>query len=416
MHTPLAPEFAYSREGLEAQALLRQCVHCGFCTAACPTYQIGGEACDSPRGRIDLVKQVFEGAAPSRLTQQHLDRCLTCRACETACPSGVEFGRIVGLGREAVEERVLRPWRERATRALLRHGLTSPLFASALKVGQWVRPWLPAALKAKVPPRAASHASAHRWPTRSHTRKVLLHMGCVQPALAPNINSATARVLDAIGIQTIVADDAGCCGALREHLSDLAGARADARRNIDAWWPAVSAGDVQAIVSSASGCALGLHEYGRLLAGDADYAERAERIAALAVDVSHFLPELAQQLAASLPAAATGVVAVHAPCTLQHGLKQGGALQAGLAALGAQVATPRDDHLCCGAAGTYSLLQPGISGELTQRKAGTLRELEAQTVLSANIGCLQQLASVLPELRVQHWVEWLDERLQAAAY
>ena len=237
MQTTLAPEFQNTPDGLAAEAILRKCVHCGFCTATCPTYQLLGDELDGPRGRIYLIKQMLEGAAVTRKTQQHLDRCLTCRNCETTCPSGVQYGNLVDIGRKIVDERVERPAEEKAVRWLLKEGLTSPLFAPAMKVGQWLRPLLPAALKNKVP--ASGGARAHRWPTRQHPRKVLMLMGCVQPAMMPNINSATARVLDAAGIQTLVADDAGCCGAIRTHLSDVQGGLDDMRRNIDAWWPLV---------------------------------------------------------------------------------------------------------------------------------------------------------------------------------
>src|SRR5688572_20000331 len=276
MQTELAPEFRGTPEGEEAEAILRTCVHCGFCTATCPTYQLLGDELDGPRGRIYLIKQVLEGAAPTRATQLHLDRCLTCRNCESTCPSGVRYGELVEIGRRVVEAQVERPAAERATRWLLKEGLPSPAFGPAMKLGQMVRPLLPASLKAKVP--APVGTAAHRWPTRTHPRKVLLLMGCVQPAMMPNINSATARVLDAAGIQTLVAGDAGCCGALRTHLADREGGLDDMRRNIDAWWPLVEglteAGRVEAIVMNASGCGVMVKEYGHALAHDAAYAEK----------------------------------------------------------------------------------------------------------------------------------------------
>src|SRR5436190_10039424 len=290
MQTHLAPEFKHTPEGDEAEAILRKCVHCGFCTATCPTYQLLGDELDGPRGRIYLMKQVLEGHAPTRKTQLHLDRCLTCRNCETTCPSGVEYGHLVEIGRDIVEKRVRRPAGERALRWVLKEGLTSPLFAPAMKLGQMVRPLLPAALKDKVPAKAGPEA--HRWPTRSHPRAVLLLMGCVQPAMMPNINSATARVLDAAGIQTLVADEAGCCGAIRLHLNEEAGALDDMRRNIDAWWPVVSSGRVEAIVMNASGCGAMVKDYGHALAGDAAYADKARRIAALTKDLGELLPDL----------------------------------------------------------------------------------------------------------------------------
>src|SRR5213593_1237213 len=282
MQTNLADFIKNTREGEEAEAILRKCVHCGFCTATCPTYQLLGDELDGPRGRIYLIKQVLEGEAPTRKTQLHLDRCLTCRNCETTCPSGVEYGKLVEIGRRIVDERVERPAAERALRGLLKEGLTSPLFAPALKLGQALRPLLPAALQNKVP--AKADVGAQRWPTREHPRKVLLLAGCVQPAMLPNINSATARVLDAAGIQTLVADGAGCCGAIRLHLSDHEGGLADMRRNIDAWWPAVAAGEVEAIVMNASGCGVTVKEYGHALAHDPAYAQKAAHISELTRD------------------------------------------------------------------------------------------------------------------------------------
>ena len=231
MQTQLAPEFQGTAEGAQAEAILSRCVHCGFCTATCPTYQLLGDELDGPRGRIYLIKQVLEGAQPSRSTQLHLDRCLSCRNCESTCPSGVQYGQLLDIGRGIVEAKVERPLAERSVRWLLKEGLTSPAFKPAMKLGQALRPLLPASLKDKVP--AATPARAHDWPTRSHPRKMGLLLGCVQPSMSPNINSATARVLDAAGIQTLVADAAGCCGAIRSHMNDHAGGLADMRRNID---------------------------------------------------------------------------------------------------------------------------------------------------------------------------------------
>ena len=288
MQTQLAPEFKGTRQGEAAEAILRKCVHCGFCTATCPTYQLLGDELDSPRGRIYLMKQVLEGAPVTRKTQLHLDRCLTCRNCETTCPSGVQYGHLVDIGREIVEARVERPASEKAVRWLLKEGLTSPLFGPAMKLGQLVRPLLPQALKHKVPGRAGPRAQ--QWPTREHKRKVLMLLGCVQPAMMPNVNSATARVLDAAGIQTLVADGAGCCGAIRAHLGDAEGGLADMRRNIDAWWPLVdgltSEGRVEAIVMNASGCGVAVKDYGHALAHDAHYAEKARKVSALTRDIS----------------------------------------------------------------------------------------------------------------------------------
>lgn len=413
MQTALAPEFAGTPDGDEAEAILRKCVHCGFCTATCPTYQLLGDELDGPRGRIYLIKQVLEGHAPTRATQLHLDRCLTCRNCETTCPSGVQYGNLVEIGRKIVDERVPRPAGERALRWSLKEGLTSPLFAPALKVGQAMRPLLPGVLKAKVP--ASAPKSAHRWPTRSHPRKVLMLMGCVQPAMMPNINSATARVLDAAGIQTLVADEAGCCGAIRLHSNDHDGAHAQMRRNIDAWWPMVSRGEVEAIVMNASGCGVTVKEYGHALARDPAYADKARQVGDLTRDLSELLPDLVHALKPKLrDTAAARRLAFHPPCTLQHGQRVRGGVEQAFTALGFEVRVATNEaHLCCGSAGTYSILQPELAYALRDRKLGHLAELAPATIVSANIGCIQHLQSGTTT-PVRHWVEVLDEALAPA--
>ena len=410
MQTNLAPEFKGTPDGQAAEAILRKCVHCGFCTATCPTYQLLGDELDGPRGRIYLMKQVLEGAPVTRSTQQHLDRCLTCRNCETTCPSGVEYGKLVEIGRRVVDARVERPAAERAVRWLLKEGLTSPLFGPAMKLGQAVRPLLPHSLKNKVPERAP--ATAHQWPTRDHPRKVLMLMGCVQPAMMPNINSATARVLDAAGIQTLVADDAGCCGAIRTHLNDHDGGLADMRRNIDAWWPQVSSGAIEAIVMNASGCGVTVKEYGHALAADPLYSDKARRISELTRDLSELLPDLVARLKPKLrlPPDATQL-AFHPPCTLQHGQQLRGGVEQHLNALGFKVRVAMNEpHLCCGSAGTYSVLQPELAYQLRDRKLANLAPIEAQVIVSANIGCIQHLQTGTGT-PVRHWVEVLDAAL-----
>ncbi|MFO1218826.1 MAG: glycolate oxidase subunit GlcF [Burkholderiaceae bacterium] len=414
MQTALAPEFRDTPDGQAAEAILRKCVHCGFCTATCPTYQLLGDELDGPRGRIYLIKQVLEGQRATRSTQLHLDRCLTCRNCESTCPSGVRYGELVDIGRAIVERQVERPAAERAARWALKEGMTSSLFAPALRAGQAVRGLLPAALRDKVPARAAP--DVHRWPRREHPRKVLLLMGCVQPTLMPNINSATARVLDAAGIQTLVAAEAGCCGALRTHLADAEGGRADMRRNIDAWWPLVQGlggqEPVEAIVMNASGCGVMVKDYGHALARDPAYADKARRIAALTRDLSELLPELVPKLAPRLAKrSAPRRLAYHSPCTLQHGQQLRGGVEAALRELGFEIELPREEsHLCCGSAGTYSVLQPALAHQLRERKLGHLGALKAETIVSANIGCIQHLQSGT-RTPVRHWVEVLDEAI-----
>ncbi|WP_406623607.1 glycolate oxidase subunit GlcF [Acidovorax sp. SDU_ACID1] len=410
MQTQLAPQYQGTPEGQEAEAILRKCVHCGFCTATCPTYQILGDELDGPRGRIYLIKQVLEGAAPTRATQEHLDRCLTCRNCESTCPSGVQYGHLVDIGRKIVEEQVPRPLGERATRWALKEGLPSPLFGPAMAVGRAVRGLLPERLREKVPPQQDAGA----WPTRTHARKVLMLAGCVQPAMAPNINAATARVLDAAGIQTVVAAKAGCCGAVKFHLNDQDGGKAEMRANIDAWWPHVESGEVEAIVMNASGCGVTVKEYGHILRGDPQYAEKAARISALTRDLSELLPDLVEPLRARVkPAAAP--FAYHPPCTLQHGQKLRGGVERHMQALGFTLRTARtESHLCCGSAGTYSVLNPVLSHQLRDRKLGALGEAFADAppaaILSANMGCITHLQSGTG-LPVKHWVEVLDEAL-----
>ncbi|HOB93643.1 MAG TPA: glycolate oxidase subunit GlcF [Aquabacterium sp.] len=416
MQTNLAPEFQGTPEGAEAEAILRKCVHCGFCTATCPTYQLLGDELDGPRGRIYLMKQVLEGAAPTRATQLHLDRCLTCRNCESTCPSGVQYGHLVDIGRKIVDDKVPRPAGERAVRWLLREGLTSPLFGTAMALGKAVRPLLPATLADKVP--SATHPRARQWPTKTRDRKMLMLAGCVQPAMLPNINAATARVLDAVGIQVVIAGKAGCCGALRTHLSDHDGGLADMRRNIDAWWPHISGetadGSVEAIVVNASACGVQIKDYGHALAHDTAYAQKAARIASLARDLSELLPEIVKVLKPRMADAQPGKLAFHPPCTLQHGQQLRGGVEGGLRALGFDVAVAMNEsHLCCGSAGTYSVLQPGLSKQLRDRKLVNLAELQPSAIVSANVGCIQHLQSGTAT-PVKHWVEALDDALHPA--
>jgi glycolate oxidase iron-sulfur subunit len=409
MQTQLAPEFQNTLIGQEAEAILRQCVHCGFCAATCPTYQLMGDELDGPRGRIYLMKKVFEGAEPTRKTQLHLDRCLTCRNCESTCPSGVEYGHLLDLGRKVVDAKVQRPLKERALRWALKEGLTSALFAPAMKLGQSVRGLLPAALKAKVP--APQNAGA--WPQETHTRKVLMLAGCVQPAMMPNINSATARVLNACGIQVVVPPSAGCCGAVKFHLNDQVGGLDHMRHNIDVWWPWVEQG-VEAIVMNVSGCGVTVKEYGHLLQHDAQYAAKARRISELTRDLSELLPMCLPQLQKQLKpeiVAQTGVLAYHPPCTLQHGQQLKGGVEFQLGQLGFKLRVAEvEAHLCCGSAGTYSVLQADTAYALRDRKLGHLKNLQATAILSANIGCITHLQSGA-DVPVRHWVEVVDEVL-----
>lgn len=408
MDTRLADFIRESRAGQVAEEILRSCVHCGFCTATCPTYQLLGDELDGPRGRIYLIKQVLEGRAVTEKTRSHLDRCLTCRSCETTCPSGVKYSRLLDIGREVVEAKLKRPLKEAIPRALLKEVLPRPaLFGAAVAVGRALRPLLPGALADKLPP---AQPAGRPWPAEAgHARRMLALAGCVQPSLAPNINAATARVLDKLGIALFEEAKAACCGAVRFHLNDHDRARDDMRRNIDAWWPHVENG-VEAIVVTASGCGVQVRDYGHLLADDAVYAEKAARISELCRDPSEVVAAEGERLRALLPAAARGKLAFHSPCTLQHGLKIRGVVEGLLAAAGYALTQVADGHLCCGSAGTYSVLQPEISVKLRDNKLDALHAGSPDVLATANIGCLTHLqaGSSVP---VRHWIELIDEAL-----
>jgi glycolate oxidase iron-sulfur subunit len=406
MQTNLAAQYKDTPEGIEAEEILRQCVHCGFCTATCPTYQLLGDELDGPRGRIYLIKQVLEGATPGPSTQLHLDRCLSCRNCESTCPSGVQYGRLLDIGRGLVEQQVARPKTEHAVRTLLKEALPRRwIFKPAMKAGQWLRPILPAGLYGKL----ARPAPAGRWPRASHARKMLLLDGCVQPSMAPNINAATARVLDALGIELVIAPKAGCCGAIRYHLNDQEGGLQDMRRNIDAWWPLVAAG-AEAIVMTSSGCGVTVKDYGHLLRLDAAYAEKAARISALTRDVSEVLVDLQDEMVARVNSVQAQRVAYHPPCTLQHGQKIRGKVEQLLRAVGVDVTLCADSHLCCGSSGTYSLLQPELSIQLRDGKVAALEATGAERIVSANVGCQSHLQTGT-STPVEHWIELLDRLL-----
>jgi glycolate oxidase iron-sulfur subunit len=411
METRLTADIKATSMGVRAESILRACVHCGFCNATCPTYQLLGDELDGPRGRIYQIKQVLEGLPATPITQQHLDRCLTCRNCETTCPSGVEYGHLVDIGRAVVDAQVQRPLRQRVVRAVLRAALSRrALFSVALRLGRALRWLLPSAVRNKLGVARAAGA----WPQRTHARQVLLLRGCTQPAMLPSIDAATARVLDAIGVQALIAPHAGCCGAIRQHLGDPSGALVQMRRNIDAWWPDIERGTAEAIVINASGCAVSVKEYGYLLREDPAYAEKARRISQCARDLSEYLlPEL-PALRARLRAVPAQRLALQIPCTLQHGQNLSAPLQQLLGALGIPQRPIAEAHLCCGSAGTYSLLQPQLSHSLRDRKLRNLLSAAPTMILSANIGCIAHLATGT-DLPVWHWIEWLDRAIAPAA-
>jgi glycolate oxidase iron-sulfur subunit len=409
MDTRLADFIRDTRAGKEAEEILRKCVHCGFCSATCPTYQLLGDELDGPRGRIYLIKQVLEGKPVSEKTRLHLDRCLTCRACETTCPSGVKYTHLLDIGRQIVEQKLPRKAGDAIARRILREVLPRPaLFGPAVKLGRLLRPVLPSALADKLPPDV--QGGSQPWPTTTHSRRMLALAGCVQPSLAPNINAATARVLDKLGIELIEEGKAGCCGAVRFHLNDQEAAKDDMRRNIDAWWPHIEAG-IEAIVVTASGCGVQINDYGHALANDTVYAEKAAKISALCRDPAEILAAEQKQLLALFgQPASRGRLAFHSPCTLQHGLKIRGVIEVILTAAGYHLTAVADAHLCCGSAGTYSLLQPVLAKQLRQNKLTALNADLPAVIATANIGCLSHLqaGSVLP---VRHWIELIDEVL-----
>lgn len=388
----------------EAERILRACVHCGFCTATCPTYQLLGDELDGPRGRIYLIKQVLEGEPVSASTQLHLDRCLSCRNCETSCPSGVAYHNLLDIGRAEVDRQVRRPLGQRLLRGGLRAVVPRPaLFKALARSGQLFRPLLPASLKAKLP---ATLPAPGQRPLPRHQRRVLLLEGCVQQALSPNTNAAAARVLDRLGISVQPIREAGCCGAVDYHLDAQAQGLARARRNIDAWWPAIEVG-AEAIVQTASGCGAFVRDYGHLLEADPAYAAKAARVSALAQDLVQVLQaEPVEQLGLCNDQR----VAFHCPCTLQHALKLGGAVEQLLGRLGFHLTRVPDGHLCCGSAGTYSLTQPHLSRQLRDQRLDALHSDNPEVIATANIGCQLHLAGA-GHTPVRHWVEVLETAL-----
>ena len=421
MQTNLADWIKDTPEGIEADAILRKCVHCGFCLATCPTYQLTGDELDSPRGRIYLMKEMLEGNDVTAKTQFHLDRCLTCRACETTCPSGVQYGRLVDIGREVVEKKVSRTTLDQLTRSVLKNLLPkTALFSIGLGIGR--------AAKALLPDGIGKYVTSKRdegdWPAANHARKMLVLEGCVQPAMAPSINHAAARVLDKLGISLIVADKAGCCGAIPHHLNDAHEAHTYVKRNIDAWWPAIEAG-IEAIVVTASGCGTMVAEYGHLLRNDVGYAEKAARVSSLYRDVSQVIEQERAGLSVLLKSKAEVVpldaevtkqkLAFHSPCSLQHGLKIRGVVESLLRDAGFELTHVPDAHLCCGSAGTYSILQSELSQQLLANKVQALESGGPDIIATANIGCMAHIESGLHASSgtpILHWIELIDRRLR----
>ncbi len=405
MQTSILESILHTPQGQEADRILRSCVHCGFCTATCPTYQLLGDELDGPRGRIYLIKQVLEGSKVSTRTQTHLDRCLTCRSCETTCPSGVEYARLLDIGRGMVEEKVNRSLDQRLMRWALRKIVPYPRrFAALLRPAQWLRPMLPKGMKRQVPVRQAEEMIA----AGTHERRMLVLAGCAQSVATPVTNAAAARVLDRLGISLETAASAGCCGAVDTHLGAQEDGRGHMRRNIDAWWPAIEEG-VEAIVITASGCGAMVKEYGHLLADDPGYADKATRVSALAKDLSEVIA--AEDLSRLKLQLQPAKLAFHCPCTLQHAQQLSGVVEDILQRLGFDLAETRDTHLCCGSAGTYSILQPELSRTLRRNKLEALTLDNPEVIATANVGCQLHL-SAASEVPVNHWIELVDRALE----
>lgn len=404
MQTTLSDSAKRLARAEEAELILRTCVHCGFCNATCPTYQLLGDELDGPRGRIYLIKQVLEGHPASAKTQLHLDRCLSCRNCETTCPSGVDYHNLLDIGRAVVDQAVPRPALQRLMRSSLRQLAAHPdVFKHLVYVGRSVDALLPAPVKAKLP--RPTPVDTVRPPQR-HTRQVLMLEGCVQPGLSPNTNAAAARVLDHLGISVIPARAAGCCGAIDYHLDAQAAGIERARQLIDAWWPAIEAG-AEAIVQTASGCGAFVADYGKLLQHDPHYAAKARRVSELSQDLVQLIgAEPLERLACH----AEQRLAVHCPCTLQHALHLGGALEAVLKRLGFNLSHVADGHLCCGSAGTYSLTQPVLARQLRDNRLDALEDGHPDLIVTANIGCQAHLDSA-GRTPVRHWIELVDAAL-----
>lgn len=390
-----------------ADSILRSCVHCGFCLATCPTYQLLGDERDSPRGRIYLIKEMLEQDTYPMSTVTHLDRCLTCRACETTCPSGVAYGRLLDIGRHLADTRVTRPLYDRLRRWLLRQVLPNQrIFSTLLTLGQWYKPLLPRLLQRKIPDAVEPVA----WPVPRHDRRMLVLQGCIQASATPGTNAALANLLDKLEISLLPVEKEGCCGAMEYHLSDQAAGLDRMRKLVDLWWPYVESG-IERIVTTASGCGVMIKDYGELLKDDPVYRDKADTISKLSVDVAEIL---AQELGdwECLP---TGeLVAWHAPCTLQHGQRIIGVVESLLRKSGVKLAQVADSHLCCGSAGTWSILESQMSSQLLERKLATLVADKPELIVTANVGCQLHLQSGT-DLPVMHWVELIASKYAQAA-
>jgi glycolate oxidase iron-sulfur subunit len=380
---------------------LSSCVHCGMCNATCPTYQLLGEENDGPRGRIYLIKQVLEGNPVSESTRKHLDRCLTCRNCETTCPAGVPYSKLLDIGRQVVEQKSARGFKENLSRKILRTVLPyNNRFAPLLTIGRVFKPILPARIKTKIPRKVAKG----KTPISEHKRRMIVLDGCVQPSLSPDINTATARVLHKLGISLITQKKAGCCGAVSQHLSAEDEALDFMKKNIDAWCSEIESG-AEAIVMTASGCGAMVKDYAHYLRNDPKYAEKAKRVSELCKDISEII---ATEDLTSLAIKGEEKISWHPPCTLQHGQQVKGVVEKILSKCGYELLPVMDQHLCCGSAGTYSILQPEISKQLQSNKITHLQQNKPSMIVTGNIGCQTHLQEV-SDVPVIHWIHLLDK-------
>ncbi len=412
MQTNISEQFLSNANTQDAQTILRSCVHCGFCNATCPTYQLLGDELDGPRGRIYLIKQVMEGAEPTRQTQLHLDRCLTCRNCETTCPSGVQYSHLLNIGRAVVNEKVSRSISQKSLHLLLRKTFLSPLiFSTIIKTGQLFRPLLPGSIKRSIPEAQKKIA----FKTTTHARKILLVAGCVQSSLKPNTDTAAKIVFDKLNIECIQIPAGGCCGSLSHHLNAENEAKQIIKKNIDSWWPLVENKTIEAICMTASGCGVAIKEYDQLLAGDKDYADKAKTISALYKDPAEIVFAELDKMPNDkdiklindievMPKSKN--IAFHPPCTLQHGMKINNLIEPILSRCGFNVLTFEDKHLCCGSAGTYSITQKALSQQLLSNKLTNISKTEHDVIVTANIGCQLHLQSGTAT-PVLHWLELL---------
>jgi glycolate oxidase iron-sulfur subunit len=410
MKTNIINDFLQTHDGEQANKILRSCVHCGFCNATCPTYQLLGDELDGPRGRIYLIKQTLEGREPTRETQKHLDRCLTCRNCESTCPSGVQYSHLLNIGRALVNEKVARSIGQKSLHTVLRKTFLSPLtFGTLIKTGQLFRPLLPNKIKRSIPEK---EKRVH-FDNVSHVRKVLLVAGCVQSSLKPNIDTAARVVFDKLNIECVETPAAGCCGALSHHLNAEAEAMQIIKKNIDSWWPLVENKAIEAICMTASGCGVAIKEYAQLLASDKNYADKAKAISELYKDPAEIVSQelnntennASTQLANTISNSVQNKnVAFHPPCTLQHGMKLNNLIEPILRQCGFTVHAFKDKHLCCGSAGTYSITQKTLSQQLLANKLGHIKKVDADMIVTANIGCQLHLQSGTAT-PVKHWLE-----------